>query len=149
MAEDKKDLAPELKQKLRAGFELEWRKELRKSVPAKERTKASRQKMPERPPEVRNKDFQEVNLGLTPEMAQAEARRCLDCANTPCVTGCPVSIDIPGFIKLIEKGEFLAAAWKLKETNSLPAICGRVCPQETQCEEVCTCLLYTSDAADE
>ncbi|HSA94439.1 MAG TPA: dihydropyrimidine dehydrogenase, partial [Acidobacteriota bacterium] len=70
MAEDKKELAPELKEKLRAGFEQEWRKELRKSVPAKERTKASRQKMPERPPEVRNKDFQEVNKGLTPEMAQ-------------------------------------------------------------------------------
>ncbi len=138
MAEDKKELAPELKERLRAGFDEDWRKDLRKSVPAKDRMKLPRQKMPERPADRRNKDFQEVNLGLTPEMAQAEARRCLDCANSPCVSGCPVSIDIPSFIKLIERGEFLAAAWKLKETNSLPAICGRVCPQETQCEEVCT-----------
>ena len=137
MAEDKKELAPELKEKLRAEFEKDSRKELRKSVPPKERMKLARQKMPERPAGVRNKDFKEVNIGLTPEMAQAEARRCLDCANPQCVTGCPVAIDIPSFIKLIERGEFLAAAWKLKETNSLPAICGRVCPQESQCEEVC------------
>jgi glutamate synthase (NADPH/NADH) small chain len=137
MAEDKKELAPELKEKLRAEFEKDGRKELRKSVPPKDRMKLARQKMPERPAGVRNKDFHEVNIGLTPEMAQAEARRCLDCANPQCVTGCPVAIDIPSFIKLIEKGEFLAAAWKLKETNSLPAICGRVCPQESQCEEVC------------
>ncbi len=137
MAEDKKELAPELKAKLRAEFEKDARLELRKSVPPKERMKLARQKMPERPAGVRNKDFKEVNIGLTPDMAQAEARRCLDCANPQCVTGCPVSIDIPSFVKLIEKGEFLAAAWKLKETNSLPAICGRVCPQESQCEEVC------------
>jgi glutamate synthase (NADPH/NADH) small chain len=138
MAEDNKDLAPELKEKLRAEFERDWRKELRKSVPAKERMKGLRQKMPERPADERNRDFGEVNKGLTPEMARVEAQRCLDCANPQCVLGCPVSIDIPSFIKLIEKGEFLAAAWKLKETNSLPAICGRVCPQETQCEERCT-----------
>lgn len=138
MAEDKKELAPELKERLRAEFEKDWRKELRKSVPVKERMKSVRQKMPEREPDVRNRDFKEVNLGLTAEMAQAEARRCLDCANPQCVTGCPVSIDIPSFVKLVEKGEFLAAAWKLKETNCLPAICGRVCPQESQCEEVCT-----------
>ena len=137
MADEKKELAPELKEKLKAEFDKDWRKEQRKSVPAKERMKISRQKMPERPAGVRNRDFKEVNIGLTPEMAQAEARRCLDCANPQCVSGCPVSIDIPSFVKLIEKGEFLAAAWKLKETNSLPAICGRVCPQETQCEEVC------------
>src|SRR4030042_879922 len=138
MAEDKKDLAPELKERLRAEFEKDWRKEMRKSIPAKERMKFGRQKMPERPPDERNRDFHEVNRGLTPEMAQAEARRCLDCANPQCVTGCPVCIDIPSFVKLIEKGEFLAAAWKIKETNCLPAICGRVCPQESQCEEVCT-----------
>jgi glutamate synthase (NADPH/NADH) small chain len=137
MADEKKELAPELKERLKAEFDKDWRKEQRKSVPAKERMKISRQKMPERPAGVRNRDFKEVNIGLTPEMAQAEARRCLDCANPQCVSGCPVSIDIPSFVKLIEKGEFLAAAWKLKETNSLPAICGRVCPQETQCEEVC------------
>ncbi|MGA2533894.1 MAG: NADPH-dependent glutamate synthase [Candidatus Aminicenantales bacterium] len=100
--------------------------------------KLSRQKMPEREAGERNRDFNEVNLGLTLEMAQAEARRCLDCANPLCITGCPVAIDIPSFVKLIENGHFLEAAWKLKETNSLPAICGRVCPQETQCEEVCT-----------
>jgi len=138
MAEDKKkELDPDEKARLRAGFELEWRGELRKALPAKERMKIARKKMPERPPDVRNRDFKEVNLGLTPEMAQEEARRCLDCANPQCVTGCPVSIDIPGFVKLIEAGRFLEAAWKLKETNSLPAICGRVCPQESQCEEVC------------
>ncbi|MCJ7588462.1 MAG: dihydropyrimidine dehydrogenase, partial [Candidatus Aminicenantes bacterium] len=138
MTEEKKELTPELKERLKAEFDKDWRKELRKAVPAKERMKLPRQKMPEREPAERNRDFNEVNVGLTPEAAQAEARRCLDCANPQCVTGCPVAIDIPSFVKLIEKGEFPAAAWKVKETNSLPAICGRVCPQETQCEEVCT-----------
>jgi len=138
MADEKKELAPADKARLRAEFEREWRKDVRKSIPVKERMKLGRLKMPERPPDVRNTDFKEVNLGLTPEMAQAEARRCLDCANPQCITGCPVGIDIPSFVKLIESGKFLEAAWKLKETNSLPAICGRVCPQETQCEEVCT-----------
>ena len=99
--------------------------------------KFARQKMPEREPDVRNRDFGEVNRGLDAEAAMAEARRCWDCANPQCVAGCPVGIDIPSFVKLIEQGKFLEAAWKLKETNSLPAICGRVCPQETQCEEVC------------
>jgi glutamate synthase (NADPH/NADH) small chain len=137
MPEDKKELGPEAKARLKAGFDQDWRRELRKTVPVKDRTKSVRQKMLERGPNERNRDFNEVNLGLTAEMAQAEARRCLDCANPQCVTGCPVGIDIPGFVKLIEAGRFLEAAWKLKETNSLPAICGRVCPQETQCEEVC------------
>jgi glutamate synthase (NADPH/NADH) small chain len=137
MAEDKKELAPELKERLRAEFDKDWRKDLRKAVPVKERLKLGRQRMPERGPGERNKDFAEVNLGLTPEMARTEARRCLDCANPRCVAGCPVGIDIPGFVKLIERGEFLAAAWKLKESNCLPAICGRVCPQESQCEELC------------
>ncbi|MBI5622256.1 MAG: NADPH-dependent glutamate synthase [Elusimicrobia bacterium] len=107
-------------------------------MPAKDRTKIQRQKMPERPADVRNADFLEVNQGLSAQAAQLEAKRCLDCPNSPCVLGCPVSIDIPSFVKLIEKGEFEAAARKLKETNSLPAICGRVCPQESQCEAVCT-----------
>ncbi len=139
MAEDeKKELTAEEKARLRTGFEQDWRKELRRALPVKERMKIGRRKMPERPADERNRDFREVNLGLTPEMAQEEARRCLDCANPRCVTGCPVSIDIPGFLKLIEAGRFLEAAWKLKETNSLPAICGRVCPQESQCEEVCS-----------
>jgi glutamate synthase (NADPH/NADH) small chain len=140
MAEDKdekKELAPELKARLKAGFDLEWRKEMRKAIPVKERMKITRQKMPEREPEERNKDFQEVNLGLSEEEARVEARRCLDCANPQCVLGCPVAIDIPGFIKLIEKGDFESSARKLKETNSLPAICGRVCPQEAQCESTC------------
>ncbi|MBI4676564.1 MAG: NADPH-dependent glutamate synthase [Elusimicrobia bacterium] len=136
--EKKKELPEDVKARLKAGFDLDWRKELRKSMPAKERTKIPRQRMPERPAQVRNADFFEVNQGLSAEAAVLEAKRCLDCPNSPCVTGCPVAIDIPSFVKLIEKGEFEAAARKLKETNSLPAICGRVCPQETQCEEVCT-----------
>jgi glutamate synthase (NADPH/NADH) small chain len=134
---EKKELAPELKEKLKAEYEKEWRKNLRKSVPVKERMKIPRQKMPEREPEERNKDFQEVNRGLGLGVAKMEAQRCLDCANPSCVLGCPVSIDIPRFIKLIEKGDLIASIRTIKETNSLPAICGRVCPQETQCELVC------------
>lgn len=138
MSQDKKEISPEMKGKLRAGFNLEWRKELRKSIPTKERMKIPRKKMPEREPEVRNKDFYEVNLGLKEKMAREEAKRCLDCANPQCVMGCPVGIDIPMFIKLIEIGDFERSIQVMKETNSLPAICGRVCPQETQCEIVCT-----------
>ncbi len=134
---EKKELAPELKERLKAEYDKEWRRDLRKALPVKERMKIERQKMPERPPGKRNKDFREVNLGLGPEAAVLEAKRCLDCANPQCVAGCPVSIDIPAFIKLVEKGEFLESVRKIKETNSLPSICGRVCPQETQCEEVC------------
>lgn len=137
MAEDKKEMPAELKEKLRAGHTLEWRKELRKSILVKERMKLSRKKMPERKPEERNKDFYEVNLGLSVKMALEEAKRCLDCANPQCVMGCPVGIDIPMFVKLIEVGDFAQSIRVLKETNSLPAICGRVCPQETQCEAVC------------
>jgi glutamate synthase (NADPH/NADH) small chain len=138
MSEEKKAMPPEAKARLKAEYDREWRQELRKTVPLKERMKNPRQKMPERPPDVRNRDFREVNVGLDAAAAQAEARRCWDCANPQCVTGCPVGIDIPSFVKLIEQGKFLEAAWKLKETNSLPAICGRVCPQETQCEDVCS-----------
>jgi len=138
MAEDeKKELSAADKARLRAGFDEDWRRDLRRSVPVKERLKMPRLNMPGRPAGERNRDFAEVNLGLAPEAARAEARRCLDCANPLCVTGCPVAIDIPGFVKLIEAGRFGEAARKLKETNSLPAVCGRVCPQETQCEEVC------------
>jgi len=137
MAEEKKDISPEEKERLKAEYGKDWRKELRKAIPLKERMKIPRQKMPEREPDVRNTDFKEVNLGLGAEAAMAEARRCWDCANPQCVVGCPVAIDIPSFVKLVEKGNFLEAAWKIKETNSLPAICGRVCPQETQCEAVC------------
>lgn len=127
----------ELKEELKAEFNKEWRKELRKSLPAKERMKIARQKMPERSPEERNLDFNEVNLGLDTKAAKKEAQRCLDCAKPQCVMGCPVGIDIPSFIKLIEIGDFVKSIQKMKETNSLPAICGRVCPQEIQCEEVC------------
>jgi len=85
----------------------------------------------------RIRGFMEVNNGLDPEDARDEARRCLDCANPTCVTGCPVNINIPEFIKRVEQGDFARAAQSLKSTNALPAICGRVCPQETQCEEKC------------
>ena len=135
--DEKKAINPELKARLQAEFEKIWRKELRKAIPVKERMKIARRHMPEREPEERNKDFREVNLGLSPEEAFEEAKRCLDCVNPQCVTGCPVSIDIPTFIKLIEKGQFLESVMKIKETNTLPAICGRVCPQEAQCEAAC------------
>lgn len=138
MAEKKKEMPAELKERMKAGYNEEWRQRLRKSIPIKERMKGERVHMPEREAEIRNKDFQEVNLGLTEEMAVMEARRCLDCANPQCVMGCPVGIDIPAFIKMIEIGDFTKSVRKIKETNSLPAICGRVCPQESQCEALCS-----------
>jgi glutamate synthase (NADPH/NADH) small chain len=88
-------------------------------------------------PKYRARCREEVNQGLTAEQAVAEASRCMDCPNPACMTGCPVSINIPGFIKNIERGEFLQAADVLKETSALPAVCGRVCPQEKQCESQC------------
>jgi glutamate synthase (NADPH/NADH) small chain len=115
----------------------EWRAELRNNLKTKERTQLERLPMPEQEPDVRNKNFKEVNLGLTEEQAVHEARRCIDCPSPTCITGCPVGINIPKFIKKIEAGEFLDAAKVLKETNTLPAVCGRVCPQEVQCEQVC------------
>ncbi len=93
--------------------------------------------MPEQEPTVRNKNFKEVSLGYTPEMAIAEANRCLNCKNKPCVEGCPVNVKIPDFIKRIAEGNFEGAYLKINETNSLPAVCGRVCPQECQCEGKC------------
>lgn len=93
--------------------------------------------MPEQKPAERVKNFQEVALGYTEEDALAEAKRCLECAKPLCRQGCPVNVDIPGFIKLVQEGDFLAAAALIKEYNSLPAICGRVCPQEDQCEKHC------------
>ena len=104
---------------------------------AKDRLKIPRQKMPEQTPDERIRNFREVPLGYTPELAQKEALRCLQCKKPTCIPGCPVEIDIPGFLKLIEQGDFIGAARKLKETNSLPAVCGRVCPQEEQCEKTC------------
>jgi len=94
-------------------------------------------KMPEQDPQVRNKNFNEVATGYTEEMAIEEAKRCLSCKARPCVAGCPVNVKIPEFIALIADGKFEEAYLKIKETNSLPAICGRVCPQETQCEQLC------------
>lgn len=118
--------------------DAEWRKELRKSMKPKERTAIQRVVMPELSPEYRaTTRLEEVNTGLTREMALTEAKRCLDCAKPTCVEGCPVGIDIPSFIKNIERGNFLAAAKVLKHTSSLPAVCGRVCPQEKQCESRC------------
>ncbi|MDP3038720.1 MAG: bifunctional dihydroorotate dehydrogenase B NAD binding subunit/NADPH-dependent glutamate synthase, partial [Deltaproteobacteria bacterium] len=103
----------------------------------KKRTQIPRQKMPEQNPKVRAKNFDEVPFGYTPELAKLEASRCLQCKKPTCIEGCPVSIDIPAFLDLILQGDFLGAARKLKEMNSLPAVCGRVCPQEDQCEKVC------------
>ena len=104
----------------------------------KERVAIPRVKMPELDAEYRAKTrLEEVNIGLTPEMAMQEAKRCLDCKKPSCVEGCPVNIQIPKFIKNIERGNFLAAARVLKETSALPAVCGRVCPQEKQCESRC------------
>ena len=116
----------------------EWRKQLRTSMKAKERTSIERVKMPELDPVYRaTTRTEEVNIGLTKEMALTEAKRCLDCPKPTCMEGCPVSINIPSFIKNIERGQFLAAAKVLKNTSALPAVCGRVCPQEKQCESKC------------
>lgn len=93
--------------------------------------------MPELDPDIRNKNFEEVALGYTPEMAVNEAKRCLNCKNKPCVSGCPVNVQIPDFIERIANGDFKGAYEKISETSSLPAICGRVCPQESQCEGKC------------
>lgn len=115
-----------------------WREALRKSKKNKERTDLPRVQMNELDPEYRSHTrLEEVNRGLTPEQAVAEAQRCLDCPNPTCMQGCPVGIHIPTFIKNIERGEFLEAARTLKETSALPAVCGRVCPQEKQCESMC------------
>ena len=96
-----------------------------------------RNKIPEQDPILRSKNYSEVNLGYTAELAIAEAERCIQCAKPRCVKGCPVNIDIPGFIKLIKEGEFVEANHLIKEKNALPAVCGRVCPQESQCEGNC------------
>ncbi len=93
--------------------------------------------IPERDPQIRSRNFEEVSLGYTEEMAREEAQRCLNCKHKPCVSGCPVNVKIPEFVTLIAEGKFGEAYEKILETNSLPAVCGRVCPQETQCEQKC------------
>ena len=104
---------------------------------AEKKEKVPRQKMPEQEAKVRAKNFNEVPFGYPSEVAQLEASRCLQCKKPKCIEGCPVEIDIPAFVKKIAEGDFVGAARKLKERNSLPAVCGRVCPQEDQCEKVC------------
>ena len=116
----------------------EWRKELRAALKPAERKAIERVTMPELDPVYRaTTRTEEVNKGLTKQMAVREAHRCLDCGKPACVEGCPVNINIPSFIKNIERGQFLAAAKVLKSTSALPAVCGRVCPQEKQCESKC------------
>ncbi len=107
------------------------------SITTKERLAIPRQEMLSQNPEVRSHNFQEVNLGYTKELAQQEALRCLQCKDPACIKGCPVNIKIDQFIKLIAHGDFSGAARKIKEDNVLPAVCGRVCPQEDQCEKMC------------
>ena len=116
----------------------DWRVELQKSIKPKERTLIERCVMDELDPVYRaTTRTEEVNKGLSVEQAMTEAKRCLDCANPTCMEGCPVNINIPSFVKNIERGEFLEAAKVLKSTSALPAVCGRVCPQEKQCESKC------------
>ncbi|MDE6268582.1 MAG: NADPH-dependent glutamate synthase [Muribaculaceae bacterium] len=117
--------------------DAKWREELRNSMSAKQRTAIPRAKMPELDPAFRVTCSAEVNQGLSQGQAMLEASRCMDCPDPQCVTGCPVGINIPGFIKNIERGHFHEAAVVLKETSALPAVCGRVCPQERQCESRC------------
>ena len=117
--------------------ESEWREALRVSISAKERAAIRRVEMPQLSADYRVTCNEEVNCGLTEEQAVTESRRCLDCPDPQCVQGCPVSVNIPGFIKNIERGDFLEAAAVLKDTSALPAVCGRVCPQEKQCESRC------------
>ena len=125
----------------------QWRKDLRTSLKPKDRMTIRRVRMPELDPVYRaTTRKEEVNIGLTPEMAMTEAKRCLDCARPSCVEGCPVNIDIPAFVKNIERGDFLAAARVLKNTSALPAVCGRVCPQEKQCESRCIHLKSKGEA---
>lgn len=127
--------------------DAEWRKALRASMKPKERTTIERVKMPELAPVYRaTTRTEEVNIGLTKEMALTEAKRCLDCPKPSCMEGCPVNINIPSFVKNIERGQFLAAAKVLKNTSALPAVCGRVCPQEKQCESRCVHLKMNKPA---
>lgn len=115
----------------------QWREDLRKAITAKERGNIERVKMPELDPAYRITCNEEVNSGISREQAVLEATRCLDCPDPQCVQGCPVNIDIPGFVKNIQRGEINEAARVIRMTSALPAVCGRVCPQEKQCESRC------------
>lgn len=117
--------------------QCEWREKLRSTLTARERTSIPRAVMPELPADERIHSNEEVNRGLTAQQAFTESQRCLDCPDPQCMTGCPVSIDIPGFIKNVERGEINEALKVIRRTSSLPAVCGRVCPQEKQCESRC------------
>ena len=123
-----------------------WREALRNKISPKDRVKTERVIMPQLAPDYRVACNEEVNSGISEEQAVVEASRCLDCNNPQCVTGCPVGIDIPGFIKNIERGEFAESLRVIKRTSSLPAVCGRVCPQEKQCESKCIHLKMKSKA---
>ncbi|MDR2763829.1 MAG: NADPH-dependent glutamate synthase [Tannerella sp.] len=125
------------KEYLKARRDVPWREALRRSMKNRERVAIPRVKMPELDAVRRSRSYEEVNLGLTPEQALTESGRCLDCPEPSCMTGCPVEINIPEFIKNIERNDLLEAARVLKETSALPAVCGRVCPQEKQCESFC------------
>jgi glutamate synthase (NADPH/NADH) small chain len=114
------------------------RKARGETLSARDRIAIPAQEMPAQPPEVRNKNVAEVALGYGENQARLEAERCLGCKNQPCVKGCPVQVPIPRFIAEIQKGDFKAAVDVIKETNLLPAVCGRVCPQEKQCQAECT-----------
>ena len=138
LSREAKDMDMETPLEVLTDRKAEWREELRKSMKGKERSEIERVKMPELDPAYRaTTRTEEVNTGLSREQAITEAKRCLDCANPTCMQGCPVNINIPSFIKNIERGEFLNAARVLKSTSALPAVCGRVCPQEKQCESQC------------
>ena len=138
LSREAKDMDTETPMEVLTDRKAEWREELRKSMKGKERSEIERVKMPELDPVYRaTTRTEEVNTGLTREQAITEAKRCLDCVNPTCMQGCPVNINIPSFIKNIERGEFLNAARVLKSTSALPAVCGRVCPQEKQCESQC------------
>ncbi len=115
-----------------------WREDLRAMYTAKQRTAIPRVRMPELTPEYAVTVDDEVLQGLSVEQAVLEARRCLDCPDPGCIKGCPVHNDIPGFIKNIERREFGTALRVIRRTSVLPAVCGRVCPQEKQCEANCT-----------
>jgi glutamate synthase (NADPH/NADH) small chain len=115
-----------------------WDHQCKLEAKAKQMKKSKkREKMPEQDPKLRIQNFSEVALGYTRENAIREASRCLNCKNMPCVEGCPVNVKIPEFIKKVKEGDFMGAIHTIKETNALPAVCGRVCPQETQCESFC------------